>query len=149
MKKLITLALAVLLALTAAAPALADLIWMPDDDFYNDHINECSYSSETYRAAVDTPICFSPQNGTRAGVIPAGETVYIDWIWTDSRGCDWGYVEYAGTEYVTKGWINVTNPGVGPAPTVLPLYMIIIVCVLALGAVGIVLFGRRKDERKH
>lgn len=144
MKRILSLFLCLLLTAALTVPAMADVLWIPDDDFYNEHMEECLYSNEVYEAETDTPICYSPQNGTTAGVISAGETVLVSYVWTDVRGDEWGYVEYAEDGSWTQGWIDMTNPTAGPAPNLVTLPIILIVCVLALASACILLIGRKK-----
>jgi len=48
MKRCVTLVLALTLSLALALPALADVIYEPEDDFYRDHAKECSYENRFY-----------------------------------------------------------------------------------------------------
>lgn len=51
MKRILTCALALLLLLTLAAPAFADVMWEPDDNaFFEKHRRDCTYEDRSYYA---------------------------------------------------------------------------------------------------
>ena len=143
MKKLLTLFLCLLLAASLPTAALADLIWEPMDDFYFDHMDECRRIDEEFLAEADTPIYESPQNAAQSGVIRAGETQQITYVWTDSRGIDWGYVEY-WKDGMIHGWISLADPGAKPAPATQTLPVVLTVCVLAAAAILILFIKPKK-----
>ena len=144
MKKLFALFLCLLLAASLSAPALADMIWEPMDDFYFEHMEECRRIDEEFLAEADTPIYYSPQNATTAGVIPAGDTQLVTYVWTDSRGYDWGYVEYWKDGAMTSGWISLTVSDAVPLHATQTLPVVLLVCALAAAAVVIVLIKPKK-----
>lgn len=92
MKKLISLALCAALALALCAPALADVIWEPDDDFYMEHFDECEYVNASYEAAADVNAMESPVERKTAAKIEAGTLVYVSYVWHGEHA-DWGYAE--------------------------------------------------------
>ena len=144
MKKLFALFLCLLLAAALTAPALADVLWEPMDDFYFEHMDECRPTDEEFLAEADTPIYYSPQNAAQGGVISAGDTQTVRYVWTDSRGYDWGYVEFWKDGAMTNGWISLTDSGARPAPAAQTLPVVLTVCVLAAAAILIVFIKPKK-----
>ena len=98
MKKLCSLLLCVLLAAGLAGPALADVIWEPDDDFYTAHYDECTLVQADFEAQTDTAIQKSPEDAAVLETVPAGETVYVSFLWHG-----WGYAETTG------GWVDLSG----------------------------------------
>ena len=89
MKKVISICLALVLLCTLAAPVLADVIWMPyGDTFFEDHMADCEYVSESYEAKQDAPYYRSPEEADKAlGTVPAGTVVGIEYLWNHG---EWG-----------------------------------------------------------
>lgn len=100
MKKLISLALCVLLAAALAVPVLADVIWEPTNRFYFDHYDECTRAEANYEAQTDADIRNNPQKRASGGTVPAGAVVFVSYAW---KG--WGYVE---TRY-GDGWVDLSR----------------------------------------
>ena len=149
MKKTLTLLMALLILCALALPVLGiDDDWTPDDAFYAAHAAECARSDEGYYAEEDTAIYASPEDATLAGVIPAGESRATYFIWRDKQRDEWGYVETWEGAVRTSGWVNITHPDTEPAPTYQSGPVVLITSVLALAAVGIVLFGRPIGRKK-
>ena len=144
MKKLTALFLCLLLAAALTAPAMADMIWEPMDDFYFDHMDECRRIDKEFLAEENTFLYRSPQDATRTGVIAAGEKQLVTYVWTDSRGYDWGYVEFWKDGAMTNGWISLSVPDAAPLHATQTLPVVLIVCALAAAAVVIVLIKPKK-----
>ncbi len=95
------LPLAVLMALTLAMPAFADVMWEPyGNNFYEAHRDECQYENRTYLA--NGPEGYltlreSPQSSAEVINIVNGESVYVGYLWTDGKGDQWGVAEYGVT----------------------------------------------------
>lgn len=145
MKKAISLLLCLLLTAALTAPALADVIWEPDDDFYFAHFDECRASDEGYLAGTDTTVYADPETPVSAGVIPAGESVATPYIWTDKNGDEWGYVEYydeSGAGWI-QGWVDLTHPDTAPASFFQSPVVILVVAVLAVTTACILLLGKK------
>ena len=144
MKRTLCILFCLLLTASLTVPALADVIWEPDDDFYFAHANECRLSDEGYTAAEDTTLYASPIDPTPAGVLPAGESAATRYIWTDTHRDEWGYAEFYTEDGWVQGWLNLTHPDVRPASPFQSMTVVLIVGVLALTAAGIMFFGRKK-----
>lgn len=98
MKKFFALAMALLLALTVTIPASADLIFEPQNAFYERHRNECEYVNRSYIAngkngyiyAYPAPGALIPE-----GIIN-GERIYISHSWVDQEDVaktEWGVTQ--------------------------------------------------------
>lgn len=101
MKRLFSIFFAVLLALSLTVPAFADVIWEPDDPFYQKHIDECTLLQRTFYAnGKDGYINLyeSPESDFVTAQLENGSALYIDWQYED-----WGYLEGDVTGWVPLG----------------------------------------------
>ena len=106
MKRTICLLLALLLCLSLAPAASADVIFEPEDSFYWDHRGECQYHSRGYYA--DGPdnvvvIYRSPVSSAVVERVKNGEALWISYIWEDAEGFLWGYSENYEEDWA--GWV--------------------------------------------
>lgn len=101
MKKIVSVIACLLLLAALAAPALADVIWLPEDSFYESHIDECVRVESRYEAQRDTVVQKSPTDSRATGQIAAGEVVYVYFDWNG-----WGYVEHWDGGAV-DGWLDL------------------------------------------
>ena len=143
MKKTVLLCLCLLLTVCLAAPAAADVIWEPDDDFYNEHWEKMERSDGSFTAEADTTIYKSPVDSTPTGVIPAGDTVDTPYIFTDSRYSKWGYVEWYADGAWVQGWVNLSDPAGTPRSPFVSTAVILVVVAAAAAAVCILFVGDR------
>lgn len=103
MKKLLTLMLALILLLSLIPAARADVIWIPEDLFLEQHMAECIRTDRAFRALTDTPVYESPQSDRVVWTLAEGESVWIYYTYTDAEGNRWGNCEQSiGAE---TGWI--------------------------------------------
>lgn len=84
--------------LALCAGALADVIWIPMDSFYEMHASECVKSGRRYEARSDMNIYDQP-DGKVTGSIKAGEAVYLYCTWQDS----WGALDWK------NGWVRLSD----------------------------------------
>ncbi len=151
MKKLFSLLMCLLLTAALAAPALADVLWEPADDFYSEHYNECARSDEGFMAQSDTVLWKSPEDDTPAGTLTAGQTVRTPFTWTDSRGDEWGYVEFRVDDGWIQGWINLTHPdelpanGAGRTVGLVVTLVVAVIAVTAAIVIAVMLRHRKTD----
>ncbi len=100
--KLTALLLTLLLSLSLTLPAFADVLWEPDNRFYQQHALDCEYHNRSYtanspqgyvdvRSAPDGVVIAQVENGQRLNV-------YVLYR-------DWGYVNSADTE----GWAPLSE----------------------------------------
>lgn len=104
------LLLTVAAAFALAAPAMADVIWTPDDSFYEAHYDECDYEGRTYLLdgyGGEVELWNAPRNGRVVKRVENGRRGTIQFIW-HGDGLDWGYlcfVEDSGAE----GWVPMDD----------------------------------------
>lgn len=107
MKRLISLICAVMLAVCCIVSASADVIFEPNDNFYEDHREDCVRNERNYTAAGpngDVTVYQSPESDKVMAVFPNGEILYISYIYTDAAtGIQWGY--YENWETNVTGWV--------------------------------------------
>lgn len=107
--------LSLFLALTAAfttliVPASADLIWEPQDSFYEKHRDECAYVGRRYELAGydGTVSVWSAPGGRVTATVSNGERGTVHFRWS-GNGVDWGYVYgYSGNRN-DGGWIPMDD----------------------------------------
>lgn len=97
MKRLFTLLLALPLVLGLSAPALADVIWEPEDDFYAAHSDECAYVNRSY--ILNGPEGYvelfrAPGQSAAADRLPNGAVLRVSFVYPGESPA-WALVEYA------------------------------------------------------
>jgi hypothetical protein len=86
----------ILLALLTCLPALADVIWEPNDDFYNKHRDACTYENRSYTAAgADGAVTLRREPGSKKAVatVKNGGVLRVGFTYTDANNVKWGVVE--------------------------------------------------------
>lgn len=88
-----------------ALPAQADVIWVPQDSFYEQHSSECEYVGRTFTAnGPDGEVILyeSPVSAREVDRWENGFAVYISFTYEDESGTVWGvYGEYGDQ----TGWM--------------------------------------------
>ncbi len=107
MKRAFVLLLALLLCLALAAPSLADVIWEPENDFYEKHFDECYYEDRVYVAGGEEGFvrAFDVPLGKQTTEFPNGEELYIEWIWDREGG--WGFLRYRDDRGWQEAWVQM------------------------------------------
>jgi len=108
-KKFFTLFLTLLAALALASSASADLIWEPDDPFYESHKGECTFVNRSYQLEGydGTVTIFTAPNGMSKVTLENGIRAYVHSIWTGS-GTTWGYLSWLdGSD--AEGWVPMDD----------------------------------------
>lgn len=100
--KLTALFLTMLLALSLTLPASADVLWEPDNRFYENHQGDCEYHNRTYLAnSPDGYVTLrSAPDGVAAAQVENGQRVNVYFLYQD-----WGYVNTASAE----GWAPLSD----------------------------------------
>ncbi len=101
MKKLLSLLLVALLALTCVFPVSADLIFEPDDNFYTRHSDECVSVERNFVATETVNSVNEPNSDIIYGKLNKGDEVYISYIYEDSSNTTWGLISFSEV----SGWI--------------------------------------------
>lgn len=110
MKRLLTLALTLLLCCALLIPtAHADVVWEPtENSFYDAHSDECFYQDKTYFVPQDTPAYEAPGDPAPLINLPAGETVYVSFAYTDKTGRTWGAVDNWEDGVWNSAWADLS-----------------------------------------
>lgn len=114
MKRVFSLILALVVLLALAPAVLADVIWIPEDPFLNDHLGDCSQHDRSYYAAGpdgQVTVYKSPENPTVVKKLPNGERIRISWVYTDESGVVWGFCEHWNEDNITDwtGWMPLEH----------------------------------------
>ncbi len=94
-------ALAIVMVLLLEIPALADAIWEPYDDFYEEHYQECEIVNESYLVNSRegyVVIYESPKSSEEVAVIKNGKALHIGCTWKDEKGRVWAAANLYGFE---------------------------------------------------
>ena len=107
MKHLFSILLALLTVLALAAPARADIMWEPDNSFYQKHQDECEYVNRSFYA--NGPDGFvtlwdAPNSGIVRGQYQNGFTLRVYHQYQD-----WGCVTVFGDEGQVDGWVPMAE----------------------------------------
>ena len=92
------------MVLLMSKSAQADLIWTPDDDFFEKHYEECEQLLRNYTANGEegyVEIKKDPLSKETIENVKNGEEFYVSFTYTDKKGRVWGVVEYDDS----TGWI--------------------------------------------
>lgn len=112
MKKFFCLLLCAGLALLLCAPACADVLYEPQDDFYERNRGDCDYLGRYFYCSGEAGYVFvyaSPNAARPDTAIPNGAGFFIEWTW---NGGAWGVIEYdPGTLEASwggsTGWVRL------------------------------------------
>lgn len=86
----------VLIALVCPLTAQADVIYEPDDNFYQNHYENCTYVNRNFTAngpSGTVTVYKSPESSRVIWTMNNGEAINISYIYTDSEGIQWGICE--------------------------------------------------------
>ena len=92
-RRMISLVTVLVLALALALSASADLIWTPEDSFYESHREECVYVNRQYEMAGydGTVAIWDAPGGTVRRTLSNGAHGRIQFTWSGD-GMEWGYL---------------------------------------------------------
>lgn len=104
-RTLLSLFLALAAAFALIVPAAADIIWEPEDNFYNKHRDECTHIGRQYEMAGydGTVTVWNAPNGRASETLPNGERVNVQFLWSGG-GVEWGYVCGYSDDWDHGGW---------------------------------------------
>lgn len=83
----------------------ADLIFEPQDSFYEKHADSCKYVNRTYIVNGyngETIVYESPESAKKVMTVKNREKYYISFVYTDKKNVEWGFLE-DGQE--NSGWV--------------------------------------------
>ena len=93
MKRLMRLCCCLLVLLLLPVTAQADVIYMPFDSFYDQHMADCTYVSRNYKAKGpngDVTLYVSPEDAQVEAVYPNGTALYVSYTYQAGDGVLWG-----------------------------------------------------------
>lgn len=86
--------------------AHADLIWTPDDEFYEKHSDECERLERSFTAngpEGEIVLWKSPSSKKKVAAFENGYEFYVDYIYTDKKEHQWGIVQTVQG----SGWLRM------------------------------------------
>ncbi len=92
------------MALLMSKQVQADVIWTPNDDFFEKHFDECEQLLRSYTANGEegyVEIKKDPLSKETVENVRNGTEFYVSFTYTDKKGREWGVVEYDDS----TGWI--------------------------------------------
>ena len=106
MKRFWTGVLTLVMLLTLAAPASADVLWEPDNNsFYYRHYDECDYLGRRYCANSGegfVTVWNAPDGSVVVDQFENGFTMWVYWVYEN-----WGLVSIRGDEETVEGWVDL------------------------------------------
>ncbi len=107
MKKVLLFTLLCAMLLSLCLPVSADVILEPEDDFFQEHREECEYQGYRYYLVNSTKghayLYVSPGSSATIEGYQNGEQVAVLWLYTDDLGEVWGALSYE------KGWFRMSE----------------------------------------
>ena len=103
MKRAFSVLLALCLCFLLAMSAFADVIYEPEDEFFEKHREECYYENRVYIAAGEeghATVMKDPKSGKSVKELSNGTEAYVGWIWEGDGG--WAQLE-------GYGWVRMTE----------------------------------------
>lgn len=104
MKKYLLMLSTLICCMLFVLPVHADVIWEPDDYFYNQHAIDCTYVNRMFTANGPDGVVIVYKNPESPQIITQldnGFQTYISYTYTDSDGIVWGI--YEGSD--KTGWL--------------------------------------------
>ena len=105
-RKIMTLLLAAVTALTLSVPAFADVMWEPyGNSFYENHRGECTYVDRSFLAKGKKgyiTVKTAPNSLVEVANMENGSTFRVVQTWAEDDGTQWG-VGYSGRDI--EGWV--------------------------------------------
>lgn len=107
MKRIFSAVLLLILCLSLAAPALADVAYAPQDSFWEHHSRDCVYEDRCYYTNGEDGyvLVYGSPAGKAEDVLPNGLRLYISY----SYNGEWGCVEYDRDDPVGGSWKNYAS----------------------------------------
>ena len=112
MKRCLSVLLAALLLLALSATALADVVFEPNDSFYERHRGECSYENRSYytNGADGFVLIYSSPVGSAQRSLPNGTLIRVYYTYDDA----WGQTEFLadagdGSSERVSGWVRMSD----------------------------------------
>lgn len=110
-RRFFTLFLVLLTVSALIMSSSADILWEPDDSFYEKHRNNCTYVNRTYElAGYDGSVTvFTAPGGMNKTTLDNGLQVNIYYTWK-GKGTTWGYLSpWVTNGDATEGWVPMDD----------------------------------------
>lgn len=110
-KKLTAALAAITMLLASSVPASADVIYEPEDTFYEEHRDECqlnylSYGYEISCKDEKLKLFKSPVNAEVVDTMNKGDSCWSNTFYTDENGVTWAYIEKRSGATWIGGWVD-------------------------------------------
>lgn len=91
-------------------PVSADIIWEPEDSFYEKHRDECTHVGRQYEmAGYDGAVAvWNAPNGRMSETVSNGERGTVQFSWSGS-GTVWGYISGYSGDWNHGGWVPMDD----------------------------------------
>lgn len=111
-QKVLALLTAAMVLLTMSPPAFADLIWEPDNSFYERHREECTLVDRDY--LVNGPkgyvtVRAAPGSLTEMSNPANGERFHVSYVWQDKDGTEWAEGLFRADDAYQEGWAPLSE----------------------------------------
>lgn len=108
-RRFLSLLLTLLTIFSLALSVSADMIWTPDDSFYEKHYQECTYIGRSYQLAGydGTVTVFTAPDGMSKVTLDNGIQGIIQFTW-EGYGITWGYLCWV-TDSDEEGWVAMDD----------------------------------------
>lgn len=107
MKKIALILVAMLVMTFVGAFAAADVIIPPDNDFYEEHADECEYLDRNYLTMGELNLLISPESEIKQTACPNFEQLHVQYTYTDDNNVVWGLAVDGYQE--SLGWFRLTD----------------------------------------
>lgn len=106
MKKIAWMLVLLMLLAFGMTFANADVLWIPEDEFFEEHQDECETLGRSYYTTKSLTLQVSPENDRKVETIKAGSYVYAQFSYTDEGNVKWGLNEL---ENGRTGWFKLED----------------------------------------
>ena len=106
MKRLMRVFCCLLVLLLLPVTAQADVIYMPFDSFYDQHMADCTYVSRNYTAKGpngEVTLYVSPEDAQVEAIYPNDTELYVSYTYEDADGVIWACCDKWGED--VTGWV--------------------------------------------
>lgn len=101
MKKILSILIAVILAMSCALSVSADVVFEPDDNFYTRNADKCVLVERYFVATKTVYTVNEPNSDITYGKLNKDDEVYISYTYEDKNGIVWGLISFSDV----SGWI--------------------------------------------
>lgn len=109
MKKTTAAILCLILVFSLCTSCFADSIYVPDNNFYNFHYDQCQIHDRRYVAAAGSCAQQSPTGSAFAFELKENFVYDVAVTYTDSKGVVWGCVEEDNKAMGKSGWLPLSS----------------------------------------